>query len=367
MSMLAALILLASAQAAYDPFETRRPESRERMLKYGGGSAETEAALAKALAWLTKAQKPDGSWDATEDQFTVGMTGLSLLAFLGAGHSPASADYGAAIQKGIKYLRSVQDADGCVGAQSGKCIVNHAIATAAIAEARAMSSDHVDLNSAQKAVNFLLVAQNPGLGWRYVAQGGDNDTHVTAWAVCALYSAEQGLLAFPKTTYESAMAWLEKITDDAGRARYIVNPQAMIPGRDEMFDFHPTPTAMSMLSRRLMTKVRRSPPLLGGTKILAKDLPRWGKTSTDYCYWYFGSLALYMVDGPEGETWKAWNEALKPALLKHQVVEGKEAGSWDPVDRWSTHLESRVYATAINALTLETYYRYVKFFRGDEK
>ena len=41
-------------------------------------------------------------------------------------------------------------------------------------------------------------------------------------------------------------------------------------------------------------------------------------------------------------------------------------GSWDPVDRWGFE-GGRVYATAINALTLEVYYRYDNVFGVGKK
>jgi hypothetical protein len=42
---------------------------------------------------------------------------------------------------------------------------------------------------------------------------------------------------------------------------------------------------------------------------------------------------------------------VKEALTRHQTEAGCRAGSWEPVDRWSTD-GGRVYATAINVLTL---------------
>ncbi len=53
------------------------------------------------------------------------------------------------------------------------------------------------------------------------------------------------------------------------------------------------------------------------------------------------------------------------ALVKPQNVRssGCKNGSWEPVDRWSCE-GGRVYATAINALTLEVYYRYDLVFTG---
>ena len=68
---------------------------------------------------------------------------------------------------------------------------------------------------------------------------------------------------------------------------------------------------------------------------------------------------MYQFHGPAARKWKAWNEGLKTALLKNQNPQGSgcKAGSWEPVDRWSGD-GGRVYGTALNALTLETYYRH---------
>ncbi|OHB76885.1 MAG: hypothetical protein A2Z34_10115 [Planctomycetes bacterium RBG_16_59_8] len=62
---------------------------------------------------------------------------------------------------------------------------------------------------------------------------------------------------------------------------------------------------------------------------------------------------------------------MKDALIKNQNkrTDGDKWGSWEPLDRWSPK-GGRVYATAINCLTLEVYYRYASDFGGrktDEK
>ena len=52
-----------------------------------------------------------------------------------------------------------------------------------------------------------------------------------------------------------------------------------------------------------------------------------------------------------------------PALVSHQDVDDHKdtRGSWEPVGRWCG-VGGRVYATALNALTLEVYYRYAPVF-----
>ena len=57
------------------------------------------------------------------------------------------------------------------------------------------------------------------------------------------------------------------------------------------------------------------------------------------------------------EGWSRWNEALRGAVLKTQSNSGDERGSWDPVGPWG-YAGGRIYATAMMALCLESYYRY---------
>src|SRR5262245_40192841 len=63
-------------------------ERREYLIKHGGGNAESEAAVARGLAWLAKQQKDDGHWEfdgSSKDQ--IAATGMALLPFLAAGHA----------------------------------------------------------------------------------------------------------------------------------------------------------------------------------------------------------------------------------------------------------------------------------------
>jgi hypothetical protein len=112
-----------------------------------------------------------------------------------------------------------------------------------------------------------------------------------------------------------------------------------------------------------MDRKKNDPRVSGGCDLLLKDKPRWDGNQTDFYYWYYASLALFQYDAPGGAKWKSWNEEMKNALVPHQnkPTAGCRRGSWEPVDRWSCE-GGRVYATAINALTLEVYYRYPNLF-----
>ena len=79
----------------------RSDEGRKASLKKFGGSDATERAVIKALEWLKKTQRPDGSWAPSQ---RPAMTALCLLAFLAHGETPAGEDYGLTVQKAMQYL-----------------------------------------------------------------------------------------------------------------------------------------------------------------------------------------------------------------------------------------------------------------------
>lgn len=346
-------------------------------MRSAGGSMATESAVAANLVWLARHQSPDGSWSGFDTQCTgtkclgrsgadrdVANTALSLLSFLGAGYSQLSKDqyadplvpgrvvkFGEVVKKGLQWLLTQQDPEGCVGPRGALDLYNHAIAALALSEAYGMTASPPLKEPAQKAIDFLVACRNPGLGWSRSAKPAGSDTMMTAWAVLALRSAELSDLAFDRAAHEGALAWFGKVTGSDQRV-------AAPAGTTEL---HPTGTAAGIASRIFIQK-KRSDPALGGTAFLLADLPEAGAAKTDLTYWYFGSLALYQYDGPDGPAWKKWNEPMKLALVPTQKTakDGCAKGSWDPADFEG----GRVGATALNGLTLEIYYRYANVFGG---
>ncbi len=326
----------------------------------GGGGGETVDAVSFALRWLARNQKADGSWDAGHEDYRVGTTGLALLAFLGAGYSHLSRDvhdglsFGDVIRKALQYLMLKQDQEGCLAPRgAAKYMYSHAIAALALIEAYGLTGSNLFKDQAQKALDFTVAAQNPGKGWRYAARSGDSDTSVTAWAVLGLKSAQDAGLRFPKTAWDGARAWLDEVTDAGGRAGYSRK------GEEGPL----TPTAIAVVARIFMDRNKGDLRLAQGCDLLLREPPRWDENKNDFYAWHFATMALYQFDGPGGPKWKEWNERIKEALVRNQQIEGPAQGSWNPADRWSTE-GGRVYVTALNALTLEVYYRYANVFGG---
>jgi hypothetical protein len=375
---------------------------RDRVAR-GGGSKETESAVLAGLRWLARHQSPDGGWDADSfknqckdticegagfGEYDAGVTGLSMLAFLGAGYTHTSREtfeyggkkycFGTIVKDGLRWMIKNQDAEGCIGSRNGgKFMYNHCIGALAMSEAYGITGSGLFKDPAQKGIQFLLAAQNPYKAWRYQVRPGDNDTSVTGWAVMALKSADISGLEMGKAGYEGAKAWLDEVTDDTYyKVGYTAkgSGKVVVPNKNDTWGHHEALTAVGMMCRIFIDKDKTDPRLKGGAELLLQDLPSWDNSKADdkkvdFYYWYYASLALFQYDGPDGKFWKGWNEAMKTALVPNQKTKKDKCadGSWDSneVDRWGFE-GGRVYSTAINTLTLEIYYRYDSVF-GTEK
>lgn len=277
------------------------------------------------------------------------------------------------------YLRKVQSNDGCFGPKEDDHFVyNHAICAMAVAEVYGLSGDAVLKPMADRSIDFILRAQNPGLGWRYGVQPGMNDSSVTGWMVLALKSCLMAQLEFDTTKcYADAEAWLKMVTVDVNgypKTGYEA------PGSDNArlrsaleYEHNPSMDSIYVMSMLFMDKADLRDPTIRALSracIAPQHLPQWEHLKIDYYYWYYASLALFQVGG---QTWETWKNAVFPTLLDHQrgyhqadKDKGRDSkevldehGSWDAVDAWSTS-GGRVYATAINCLTLEVIYRYLR-------
>lgn len=385
--------------------------------RQASGAKGTESAVRAALEWLRRHQHPDGHWSSDEyfrantdapykliqyegysdgtgmKGFDVGVTALAMLAFLGFGETHQHCEYPEyrpVMQKALKWLlkqqvvRGPPEVQGRFGkAEPEEWIYNHALATMAVAESLVMTGDQLRLrNSVEKATRFCLRAQNEGYGWRYGYKPGRNDTSVTGWMVLALKTARQcarrNLIRIEvsefKPAFEGALEWFRTSTASSGRAGYISlgDPgSSLTSAYEEPYPFSKDlscMTAVSVLCRIFAGESRRSSDIRKGIALLKEQPPEWRpargrrKSKINMYYWYYATYAMFQ----HGESaWRDWEGPMKEALIPTQIHGGThdEHGSWDPVGEWGI-AGGRVYATAINAMTLEVYYRFERATAG---
>ncbi|MCA8919264.1 MAG: hypothetical protein KDB68_04460 [Planctomycetes bacterium] len=364
-----------------------------------------EERVQDALDWLNDHQNREGNWSATDfaedsnrtkakhtgsiefvtdensdqgwvDVADIGLTGLSVLSFTGCGYSHKSGEYRLTLRNALLWLRKAQDNDGCFGPKDDDHFVyNHAIAAKAVAELYGLSGDAVLKPVADRAVDFILKAQNPGLGWRYGVQPGINDSSVTGWMLDALVTARRVGLEFDYSkSFSDAENWFELVTVKVNgfmRTGYDSpgsNSARLIPVTK--YKTHPTMNAVyvtTMLDTGKRDKADKTVLSHVNGCIEKDNLPIWDHYKIDFYYWYFASEALFRVGG---EKWEKWSKAANDVLLKNQrgfsAADKKaeltsadtfdEYGSWDPVGAWGG-AGGRVYSTAMGALILETEWR----------
>src|ERR1700736_3459545 len=74
--------------------------------------------IARALEFLQRTQEPDGSWKSGSSK-SAAITALSVMAFLSAGHVPGEGPYGATVEKGVRWILSIQQDRGLLAAGEG--------------------------------------------------------------------------------------------------------------------------------------------------------------------------------------------------------------------------------------------------------
>ena len=360
---------------------------RKKLRAQGGAAAEQ--ALKDALEWLKSHQSHDGSWDcdgffencgkigsnvcadpggATHD---VGVTSLALLAFLGDANTTNEGPYRDVVSRGIKWLREQQDPDtGLIGDDiSHDYIYDHSIATLAVCEAYYFSKSPLIKQVAQSGIDYIHRSRNPYGAWRYdVPPIGDNDTSVTGWMLFALASAKEAKLKVDEEAMVGGLAWIEEVSDPrTGRVGY--DGPGQLSSRTPANERWPREKGEAMTAVGLLCRIflGQDPDttMLAGEKIMQRhaDLlrqkpPAWDEEGfgCDMYYWYYGTYAMYQMGG---NYWKAWNVAMKEAVIENQQREGDEKGSWDPVGPWG-YSGGRVYSTALMTLCIEVYYRYAR-------
>ena len=356
-------------RAVPDLYADRVGERRAAAAAARGGSLETERAVQAALAWLAAAQSPDGRWSAAAHGGGVersvqghhrhgagaksdhGVTGLALLAFLGAGHTHMDGGHAGAVSRGLRLLVDRQRADGSLAgdAEFFASLYCHGMATIALAEACAMTGDATLRPPLERAVRHTLAMQHPTTGgWRYAA-GDRGDTSQLGWQVMVLASAGHAGLGGLAAGQARVLPFLQSVS--SGMAGGLA---AYRPGERPSL----TMTAEALYCRMLLGMPADHPAAAEALDLIARTPP--DRSRPNAYAWYYATLASFHAGGPQ---WERWNTALQAALLPLQRRDGSAAdGSWDPDPVWGGY-GGRVYATALAAMTLEVYYRHLPMHR----
>jgi hypothetical protein len=357
-------------------YQGRDRSQRNKIVLKAGGTESSERAVELSLRWLASHQTAAGYWDADQhgsgqvkvDEQGVdrryagknadaGITGLAVLAFLAAGYTHEEGEYAGNVERALLWLVRQQAENGYLGGQASHYAKHycHAMATYAMAEAYALQSDPTtDLrlrDPIRRAVGYIISNQNPeDGGWRYL-KGQISDMSMFGWQLMALKSAELAGIAVPSDTKQQMVKFLKarSLGQNKGLAGYRENEPPS-----------PTMTAEALFCKQMLGQRRENRASTEAASYLLQNLPR--RSRWNLYYWYYGNLSMIQYNG---KAWRDWNAAVRDVLVAEQVTKGPNIGSWDPKGPWGPY-GGRVYSTAMAALCLEVYARYLPLYQiGD--
>ena len=351
-----------------DLYRLRTAPDRETHARRRGATAESEAAVTAALRWLASAQQADGRWTpapfgggterkvagrermAAGSRAETGISGLALLAFLGAGNTHRDGEYRDNVRRGLEFLLRSQRADGNLQGDATHFarMYCHAMAGLALAEAYGMTRDERLHESVRRAVQYTIDAQNATSGgWRYLP-GDPGDTSLHGWQLMMLKSAELAGIPTPQHTRNGMIRYLRSAASGkyGGLSSYRPGEQVSRPM-----------TAEALVGWQFLGIPRDHPANAEAADFILEELP--GSGEANVYYWYYATLGMYQLGG---QPWNRWNDAMQKTLIESQRKDGPLAGSWDTDTVWGGY-GGRIYTTAMATLCLEVYYRFLPLYR----
>lgn len=325
--------------------------------------APVEAALQRALDYLLKQQRPDGSITDTGGN-PHAMTGLALMALAATGHHAGDGGReGAAMRRGLDYLldEKRQRADGYFGID-GSRMYGHGIVSLALAELAGMGADaeqdrRIRLRL-QKALALILWSQDRKErqdeehygGWRYEPDAKDADLSVTIWQLLALRSARRAGFGVPKPAIDKAVVYVRrayrpienKHDGTGGACRY---------QKDRGPEYSAASAGLVALQACGIyegTEVEGSVAWLGARPLKWDD--RWVFYGT-----YYFAQGMYQRGG---DTADRARRAVNELLLPRQESDG----SW-VAPRDEERAAGRAYATSMGVLSLAVYQHLLPIFQ----
>lgn len=309
---------------------------------------ETQTAIDGGLAFLARSQVADGSF---QDRFTgpsVGITAIAALALMGGGNQPGRGKYGKHVSRAVDYLLAIGAAPQGylsggenLGGRGQSGMYNHGFGTLFLAEACGMVPEAARQRKVhetlEKAVAFIVSAQNRDGGWRYDPNPPVADVSVTVAQMMALRAAKNAGVFVRKNVIDQGVSFIRGCQMPDGGFSYFKGQgySAFARSAAALVGLYSAGIYNGDEIVRGLKYVEQFRP---GPQFAMRDVP-----AQHYFYGhYYAALAMWTAGR---EYWLKWFPAIRDELLTR--LRNSPGGTWtDPY-------QGQAYATAMSLIVLQ--------------
>jgi len=303
-------------------------------------------AAEKALAWLVKAQFPDGHWDGPQGNFQTAMTGMAGTALLMEGSTIREGKYRGNIKKAVDWCLSRVNQNGLIGDPNAPnqglgYLYGHGFCILFLSQIYGEEDDVDRRKQLEKvltnAVVFVCNCQTSRGGWGYVSakEGNDFDEgSVTVTQVQALRAARNAGIPVPREAVVKTQEYLKKCTTARGGMIYSLSngggderPTITVAAIASMFS---TGDYKSPLAKQWIKFVQPQVPIdsVGADQFGHSEYTHYYYAQVIYCMGEDGYAKLFPDSKPEDRlTWSKYKREFFEFLSRKQNQDGSWTGT----------------------------------------
>lgn len=283
-------------------------------------TAETQQAIDRGLAWLTKRQvvagRNEGAFGHGGYQGGVAVCSLSGLAFLMSGNPPGQGPLGKPIDRCLKFILSCVQDSGYISVPGvgQDNMYGHGFATLFLSEMYGMSKEPETEEKVgaklRQAVQLTCRCQNNAGGWRYQPVKDDADLSITISQIMGLRAARDAGIQVPDEVRTKCIEYVKKSQNADGGFRY------QHTGGNSTF-----PLTGAGIVSLYSAGIYDGESIEKALTWLMKYMP--GRSAGNTGYFFYGQYyAVQAMWHAGGEYWTKWYPAIRDVLLSRQAADG---------------------------------------------
>jgi hypothetical protein len=303
-------------------------------------TVRVEKSINRGLKWLKSHQNADGSFSAKGyGSYPTAMTSLAGMAFMGSGSTTTRGPYAKQVARSVDYLlNKCTRSTGliCAPNEYSRSMYGHGFATMYLAcvygQEQDLGRQRKIKKALKKAIRLISRSQSRLGGWYYTPETRSDEGSVTVTQVQALRACRNAGLTVPKKTIRQAIKYIEKSRCADGGIAYRVGMNGSRP-----------PITAAAVAVLYNAGKYDSPMATKALEYCKKRIAIGSENSRGFSgHYYYAQLYFSQAMYQAGEKeWRWYYPKATKSLLAKQEGDGG----------WGRSNVGKVYATAL-ALTI---------------